>query len=444
MKIVLAVHHFPPRYGGGAEWRVHRTAAVLQARGHSVRVICVERIDAGPPNGVAWTDEVYDGIPVRRLSFNLAAAPDPVRWEYDNLWVGEHLRAFLSEQRPDVFHLISGYLMSGRALQAAYEANLPALVTLTDFWFLCRRILMLRSDGQVSSLPIDPVTCARCLGEEKRRYRWPGRIAPALMDAFWRRQTSRIRQVEARQTFLRETLNRADAIISPSQSLRAAFVGAGINADRIVFLRQGRDFPGLSPETLDKKPASHLRIGYLGQIAEHKGVHVLFEAARQLPGARVRVSAYGDTTPFPNYTARLQRLIAGDARLTLAGPFPGQQVSQVFRELDVVVVPSLWYENSPNVILEAFAHGTPVVASNLGGMSELIEHGKNGLLFAPGDSGELARQLRRLTTEPGLLPSLRAGIGPVKTLAQEMDELEALYRQVVARKRDLRPEAAAA
>ena len=102
MRIVLAVHHFPPRYLGGAEWRAYRTAKALQAHGHSVNVICVEYIDGGPAQGVEWRDDVYDQVPVRRLSFNLSAAPDPFRWEYDNTWIGVHLSGLLLKRRAHV------------------------------------------------------------------------------------------------------------------------------------------------------------------------------------------------------------------------------------------------------------------------------------------------------------------------------------------------------
>src|SRR5205823_1638117 len=129
------------------EWETYRIAATLQERGHDVQVICVERIDAGGAGGLVCEDDVYGGIRVQRLSYNLAAAPDPFRWEYDNLWIGDYLRAFLSEHRPDVFHLVGGYLISGRAIRVAAELGLPVVVSLMDFWFLCRRITLLRSDG---------------------------------------------------------------------------------------------------------------------------------------------------------------------------------------------------------------------------------------------------------------------------------------------------------
>ena len=76
MRILLAVHHFPPRYTGGAEWRTYRTARALIARGHAVRVVCVEPIDSQDADPLAWSDEEFQGVPVRRLRFNLAAAPD--------------------------------------------------------------------------------------------------------------------------------------------------------------------------------------------------------------------------------------------------------------------------------------------------------------------------------------------------------------------------------
>lgn len=232
-------------------------------------------------------------------------------------------------------------------------------------------------------------------------------------------------------TFLRQTLNKVDAIISPSQFLRSVFIEAGVAPERIIFSRQGRDFPDLSPEMVEKSPSSELRVGYLGQIAWHKGVHTLFEAVRQIPNARLMVQAYGDTTHFPKYTDCLGQLLAEDKRLKLAGVYHRHEVSQVFHNLDVIVVPSLWYENSPNTILEAFAHRTPVIASNLGGMAELVRDGENGLLFAPGDVNDLARQLQRLSDDPNLLPTLRAGIDPVKSVAQEIEELELIYQNVV-------------
>jgi glycosyltransferase involved in cell wall biosynthesis len=113
------------------------------------------------------------------------------------------------------------------------------------------------------------------------------------------------------------------------------------------------------------------------------------------------------------------------------GVYVESELHQVLRGLDVVVVPSQWYENSPNVILEALACRTPVIASNLGGMAELIQHGRNGLLFEAGNASDLAAQLGRLVEEPGLLDALRRGTGPVRSMDEEISELVGIYERAV-------------
>jgi len=435
MKIVLVVHHFPPHHTGGSEWEAYRIATTLQSRGHDVRVVCVENIDTGPVKGVDWEDDTFDDVRVHRLSFDRAAVPDPFRWEYDNPWIGEHMQQFLTENRPDVFHLISGYLISASALNVARQLHIPTVVSLMDYWFLCKRITMLRKDGLVSTLPIDPLTCARCLGEEKRRFRWLSRVAPAAESLFWRWQKVDARNLQIRQTFLRNSLDQADAIISRSEFLRSIFIETGVSPDRIIFSRQGLDLLDLPPQIVEPTfSPPPLRVGFIGQIAWHKGVHVLFEAARQMPDAPLIVEAYGDPAVFPSYTQHLRQFLSKDYRLELAGSYKRRDINKVMHRLDVVVVPSLWYENSPNVILEAFAYHTPVIASDLGGMAELIQDGKNGLLFPRGDANGLARQLQLLLDDPTLLPALRFGIGQVKSVEQEIDELEDTYKDVIAKR----------
>jgi len=156
-------------------------------------------------------------------------------------------------------------------------------------------------------------------------------------------------------------------------------------------------------------------------------------ALRQLPDADLELRIYGDQARFARYAAALRREAARDRRILLVGAFAAGERAEVFAELDAVVVPSLWYENSANAIFEAFAHRRPVIAADLGTMRELVEHGRNGLCFAPGDAASLAAQLRRLLEEPDLLSTLRAGIGPVRPAAREVEDLEALYLQRVVR-----------
>ena len=100
MNILIAVHHFPPAFTGGAEWRAYRTAKSLQGRGHSVSVVCVEKIDFQTENNIDWKDEEFNDLLVRRLYFNLWAAPDIFTWKYNNPWIGENIRKN-SERKKD-------------------------------------------------------------------------------------------------------------------------------------------------------------------------------------------------------------------------------------------------------------------------------------------------------------------------------------------------------
>jgi len=396
-------------------------------------VICVERIDRGGSEDLHWKDEIFQGIPVRRIEFDLARAEDRFRWEYDNPWISEILSQWLDQERPDLFHLISGYLITASALRIAIERHIPTVVTLTDFWFLCPRINMLRSNGEVSLLPVRAENCARCLGEEKRRFRWLGKLFPGVMRFYWSKQTRKISRVRERLRFLVETLNEVDQIISPSQFLRSVYIQSGVSAEKIIFLRQGIELNG--PSLVGGVRYDRLRLGYIGQIAPHKGVHLLVRALSDNPDLRVELEIYGDPTHFPRYASLLSKMAGEDQRIKFKGVYRGrQELSKVMAGLDVIVVPSIWYENSPNVILEAFAHQVPVIASNLGGMAELVQHRVNGLLFELGDTADLAKQIRALAEEPGLLPRLREGIEPVKDVSQEMDELMDIYSRVVSGK----------
>jgi len=430
MRILIAIHHFPPKYIGGAEWEAYRTAKTLASRGHAVHVLCVEDINSSEINEITWDDTIQEGFTVRRLYFNSNNIPDRFTWEYRNSWIADQLQQLILDFQPDIFHLFGGYLLGGQTLIVAKDAGVPTLVTLLDFWFLCKRLSLLRSNGELSAPPIQASSCVRCLGEESRRYQWLGKYFPGLANIYWKNQKSKISQLEKRQQFLLDSLNKADLILSRSNFLLAKHVEGGVDTKKLQFFRQGINVPDLQDSDLKKTPSSQLRIGYLGQIAWHKGIHIILEAVQKLPSAQLNVQIFGNPKPFPKYFQKLQNSLS-DPRINFAGVISHDKLVDTYRNIDVLVVPSLWYENSPNTIMEAFLYKTPVIASNLGGMAELVHHDVNGLLFAPGDSSDLATQFSRLLNNPQLLHELSNGISPVRSLTQEMDELEDIYQHIL-------------
>jgi len=442
MKIVLSTHHYPPRYVAGVELITARLARQLTNRGHTVDVVCVEEIDAAVPLSV--TTDRHDGIHVHRLGLQLTGQPVGlgVRFRDDRLrdWFAD----FFRQRRPDIFHSQSSYLLSASPLEAAHSAGLKTVVTLHDYWYLCPRLTLLRSSGQICATSASPADCAWCLMGERRRFRpvtalrhrWNGQKQDRSDGVPWRWLVDRslLALMEERQRYVLDRLRATDALISPAPLARDLLIRQGWPAEQIKLVRYGLEV-GLPAAARRRCQAGGLRIGYLGQVAPHKGIHVLIEAYRALAvtAPQVELAIYGDLTRFPEYTARLQRSAAGLPAVRFMGAYDNRRIGEVLRDLDVVVVPSLWFEISPLVILESFSAGVPVIASRQANLAWLVRDEEDGLLFTPGDAADLARQLRRLIDEPGLLARLAAGIRPVRTVDDEVDELEALYRSLLVK-----------
>jgi glycosyltransferase involved in cell wall biosynthesis len=161
-------------------------------------------------------------------------------------------------------------------------------------------------------------------------------------------------------------------------------------------------------------------------LAWQKGVHILLEAIQGLAPDQIRLRVYGNPALFPAYVARLRTLI--DARNTsMEGVIPNERVGRVFAETDLLVVPSLWYENSPVVIQESYAAGVPVLASRLGALTEKVCDGVDGKLVAPGDVPAWRAVLQQLAADPALVHTWHSNIREPLNIDQHVEQLEQHY-----------------
>lgn len=440
MRILIVVHGFPPTHSAGAERRAERMARWLADHDHEVEVFTVERLDEA---GFRKESTLQDGILVHRLFYDVKAGDDPFRNLYDYPQVGEAFRELVLSRPFDLVHIISGYLLGKPVVDVAREISLPVVITLTEFWFMCARLNLIQATDQLCSGPERVEKCTRCLMEHKRRYRLPSQATPRLMDLFWSvfehtpATSSMMLAVSARQAALRDTLDAVDLVICPSHYLISKFAEFGYKTNRYLFVRQGLAAPNTSRPYHRPVNGHGLRLGYVGQIKTHKGVDLLVDAVIALlnEGEKITLDIWGTETESPAYVAALKRRSAHYPAIRWNGRYVGAEVWNVLADVDVLVVPSRWYENSPNSILEAFHMGIPVVVTNLGGMAELVGHEKSGLLFELNNAGDLRRQIKRLINEPGLLERLRAGVPPVKTIDEEMEEILGHYRQMLERVR---------
>jgi len=168
---------------------------------------------------------------------------------------------------------------------------------------------------------------------------------------------------------------------------------------------------------------------YTGQLALSKGVHILIGAFKQLKENNIRLHITGKGY----YEPELKRLAESDPRIIFHGFVTREQLDELYRESNVAIFPSMFYENAPAVILESFRVGTPVIGSRIGGIPELIEDGYNGRLFTAGDSKELKDILQELINNPAELKRLGDGaLQSVKKHAidKHIEELVHLYQEV--------------
>jgi len=443
MKVLLVTPHFPPAHVGGVEYYTARLAAWLQSRGCEPEVVSVEQVSTGSEQDVRASVDDGSGYPVHRLEMRVQPKAHGFRLHWRNPALEEWFATLLSRTRPDVLHLQSGYLLGHAALTAARAQRVPAVVTLHDLWFICPRVTMMHPDMNRCSGPDDGAKCAWCLKSEQRRYglpdKWSGgalgwvarqslRTWPVRSEA---QERSLLARVDRRQRGLLEVLAGAGAVVSLSRFVRDQLERAGFEPGRIQIVPLGIGESRRAPGPRPARPGV-LRIGYLGQLAPHKGVHVLIAAVRRLRSSALELRIFGPDQPNVEYVRTLRRLAGGDPRIRFAGAYDNQRVAELLADLDAIVVPSVWHENSPAVVLEAHRGGVPAIASRVGGLPEMIRDEVDGLLFEPGDPVRLAKCLERLIGDPSILPRLRNGIGPVRSEDEEGTELLAIYARAAS------------
>jgi len=231
---------------------------------------------------------------------------------------------------------------------------------------------------------------------------------------------------------MREVLRAADVLISPSRFLRDRMGALGVCG--IEVLENGHE-PVSMPA---RRPSERVRFGFVGAAIPSKGVHVLAEAYRRLADPRAALALHGPFLPYhgdTGYEGRVRAILGSAADEAIRGPFPHEGRGEVLAGVDVLVVPSLWEENAPLTVQEAFLARLPLVVSDHGGLAELVRDGIDGLRFRPGDSADLARILKLLLDDPALRSRLGSAPPAVPTMDEHLVRIEALYGEARRRLR---------
>jgi glycosyltransferase involved in cell wall biosynthesis len=238
---------------------------------------------------------------------------------------------------------------------------------------------------------------------------------------------------------VRDAFRAVDRLVAPSRFLRDRFVAAGWDAERFAVL------PNAVPAAAAPAPPRPLppggrrdRFAVFGNINRFKGTLVALGASARLSrdGVPHALALHGGTAwQSEAFLAEFAAALAAAPDANHRGPYDAAEVGARMAESDWVVVPSVWWENAPLVILEAFRHGRPVICGNLGGMAEAVRDGVDGLHAPVGDPAGLAAVLRRAAEEPGLWERLSAGIRPPPDMDDAARVHLELYADALRRKR---------
>jgi glycosyltransferase involved in cell wall biosynthesis len=435
MRIIQSAGFYYPDSTGGTEAYVASLAKSLRAEGVECMVAAPLPSDEPIRNIHQGVDVFRYPVPERWLRREVQGRDPPRRLHFFEDW--------LRQQRADVYHQHSWTTGCGLwHLKTAKRLGLKTILTVHVPGNLCMRGTMLYGGHVACDGKIVPEKCASCWLQSKGlpasaargiaklpqpvgSLGWLPRVGSALTARAL--AAGRIEDLQAMSAA-------ADRVVAVCQWLQDALRANGVPARKLVLNRQGVAEPGLSTSSRPRRPSDVVRFGFLGRWDPVKGVHVLVEAFKRLPPdlpVTLDICAAAQGRVGEKYRDCVQRSGLGDPRIQVLPAIPHREVGAFLSGLEAVAVPSQWLETGPLVVLEAFASGAPVIGSHLGGIRELVGHGRDGLLVPHDDVSAWTTAMLRLATDRALLERLRKGIGPVRSMSDVGREMAALYREII-------------
>jgi len=466
-RILLTVHKFFPKHRAGTEVLTQKVACELQRRGYQVSILTTSPPDVNKKKKTSPSEEegelsqyLWEGISVYSLNETTCLKENRFANEHYHPYLKKIYQELFDKLAPDLVHCFHLQNLSASLIEEANNRKLPVIYSATDFWFICPVVQLRRPDGNnccgPSALAINCLTCytPQLLPEQPEFIEALADKYPAIGDKLThlpksvnkfmasglyatylaKKLPAAVSATIERPYTLKHFANRLAAITVPTRLMQDLFIRNGLSADLIELIHYGIDTEPLQIGQ-NKTASDELRFAFIGTLSEHKGPDLLVRAFLKLPQqVKANLTLYGDPNQFPDYY-RFLRQVADDGsalskKINFAGTFPNDNIGNIFSNIDVLIVPSRWYENTPLVIQSALASKTPVIATNLGGMSELIKHEFNGLLFEKNNVQSLSSQLFILTKNRSLFAQLVNNIKPERTIADMVDELETLYTKI--------------
>ncbi len=289
----------------------------------------------------------------------------------------------------------------------AKELGIPIYATLHDYWLLCDHWHMIREDQRQCMGPESAAKCARCYIED-----YLTDVTPGI-------EKDVIQYQQFRREMMKKLFASYDRVFAPSRYLAERFAEFGFSGIEVAPLgfeygeiETGRPNDGL------------FHFGYTGQLIPRKGVNFLIDAFMKLPHKHARLDIYGPLEK--DYAKELQAVASNDTRVRFHGRYNPEHLDAIMRTFDMAMVPSLM-ENYPLVVQEAFLRKTPVIATSVGGIPEVVVDDRNGYMVAAESSDSILAAMRRAIEDPACVERFTSNIEPVRRLSEDAAHYTSVY-----------------
>ena len=425
MKIALLTHKIKPPLIGGVDVYTDRLGRALRRLGHEVVYLAFDSSGEGS-QPVVQADAHHDGACVWRILFAFDALPKETFDTAYNPAMGHATRQILAEEQPDFVIILNFYMLTLATVEAAKSLGIPVAHVATDFVPVCRWGTFMRWDNRTCEVGESIQTCASCFIS----HRPLGKVMSAVLEKLpeptvvnWAEKEYRLPHplgvarpylthaatMKQRLDRLRPLRQQIDLVLVPTRFTETTFRNNGFAAEQVHFLPFGVDTDN-PLASISKTESDHVRFMFLGRFQPYKGLHLVLEAFNSLPNpGGASLTIYGAPDGHDAYFANLQHMMDANPRIQFAGLIPPTELARAFADADIFLLPSTWHENSPLILLDALQSKTPVLASDIGGVSGIVEHNRNGLLFPREDVAALRQEMQRLIDQPTLIRQLQAG-----------------------------------